>query len=542
MKKFSSRALVCLFGILFAIASLEVALRVFALVMTSATSLPSRPRADQALRILCVGNSYTFGAGAPKGESYPDQLQRLLAKSLGDHVAVTNLGLMNVNSSFVSEQLPGWLQETKPKIVFAMVGEPNVWNRYGYWNFLQRTKASVGAGVLERLDALRWLRTFRLVELLWNRPHRRNQTDAQAYSSTFKRARKDTEEGKFILGYLWIGVLELGHLDMTLLSTVQRREVEESLKVLVAREPKNIVAWRLLAENAFYLKRPASEMAHAIDRALAADEAFNFRVWRFLRFVQRSQPGLMSQRLKASYATVLARIPARELPQLEQYFKVGFLRPEALSLERRLEMLRYYPTHHMTLTFITRSKFGPHQESVFKAVARILELNPLSPNTHFLGPLRKDQGKLSALKERLEASLQNHPHGLGSSHLMDMISLSKLDADWLYADLEDIISNSRAAGATVVIQTYPPNRLGGTREVDLLLRAWWRARRDKRDLLFQDVGRELQGIMEKAGNREQFYTNDYGPQDNHLSAKGYGEVARLMETFLRTHALLGPRS
>lgn len=83
--------------------------------------------------ILCVGNSFTFGAGAPAGQSYPDHLQRLLGDS---SYQVINLGRGAFNTSLISEHLEAWLSTYHPRYVLFQVGEPNVWNPYGYERFI----------------------------------------------------------------------------------------------------------------------------------------------------------------------------------------------------------------------------------------------------------------------------------------------------------------------------------------------------------------------------------------------------------------------
>ncbi len=540
MKKFSSRVLVLLMGSLFAIGSLEVALRAITIFIPTDNSGPSGTSADSSLRVMCLGNSHTYGAGAPKGESYPGQLQRLLEKTKGDNVRVINHGLLNVNSSFIAEALPGWLEEERPNIVFAMVGEPNVWNRYGYWNYLQRTKAKFEPGFLEKLDSLRWLRTFRLVELLWNRSESWNTTDSKRYSSTFRGARKDTEEGKFFIGHLWLGALEMGYLDVNNLSPERRMEVDEVLKVLVAREPKNFLAWRLLAENALHLNRDEQAVSYAVGRCLAADSGFNYPLLKFINLAMRVYPNIMGEALKAHHANLLARISKEKLQEVEKYFDRGFRDFKKNTPERKLEMLRYYPTHQLTLTSLIRMQIDTHQDDILDALIKKIELNPLSPNNVFLDSFLKNSDKLLSVRYRLKAFLENRSLGLGNIDLMELLSRSGLDEQWLISDLEDIIMRSHATGATVVIQTYPPLRHGGNREIDLILRRWWEGRKNKKDLYFQDVGRELEGVISKTGNREQFYSNEFGPHDNHLNSLGYGEVARIMEKLISEIATTRP--
>lgn len=91
----------------------------------------------QSSTILCVGNSFTLGVGAPAGESYPDHLQKLILNNpRNNNYQVINLGRGAFNTSLVLENLETWLTSYLPRYVLFQVGEPNHWNRYGHERFL----------------------------------------------------------------------------------------------------------------------------------------------------------------------------------------------------------------------------------------------------------------------------------------------------------------------------------------------------------------------------------------------------------------------
>ncbi len=63
------------------------------------------PRAAD-LTVLCVGDSYTYGLGAPMGQGYPGQLEELLAQAAGGRsVAVINRGIPSATSARVLREL-----------------------------------------------------------------------------------------------------------------------------------------------------------------------------------------------------------------------------------------------------------------------------------------------------------------------------------------------------------------------------------------------------------------------------------------------------
>jgi hypothetical protein len=149
---------------------------------------PPRPSATAAAhrRVLCVGDSYTYGVGAPRGESYPDHLRRLL----GDGWAVVNEGWPGSNSSMMAERLPAWLSEDRPDVVIVMAGMNNQHNPLGgtYRRLVQAgyVRPTAREALSHRLDLLLWrLRVYRL--LRWtvvDRLTRAPVADASATSPT----------------------------------------------------------------------------------------------------------------------------------------------------------------------------------------------------------------------------------------------------------------------------------------------------------------------------------------------------------------------
>lgn len=84
-------------------------------------------------KILCIGNSFTLGAGAAPEESYPAHLQRFLDSKFGNKkFQVINLGRGAFNTTLILERLEEWLKNYHPKFVLLQTGEPNYWNLYGY--------------------------------------------------------------------------------------------------------------------------------------------------------------------------------------------------------------------------------------------------------------------------------------------------------------------------------------------------------------------------------------------------------------------------
>lgn len=113
---------------------------------------------DAAYTVLCVGDSFTQGAGAPRDSSYPRQLQNILRERFpGKNIRVINFGEVAQNTEQLLERLPEALDKTHPDVVVLLSGMADFWN---YWGYRDGT-APPRSSVLDRL------RVARLAKLLW---------------------------------------------------------------------------------------------------------------------------------------------------------------------------------------------------------------------------------------------------------------------------------------------------------------------------------------------------------------------------------------
>ncbi len=152
-------------GILVALAIFESVLRGVGWIY-AAWRLPRSAREPHgAIRILCAGDSFTFGIGAPRGMSYPEQLQKIFDARGPRRTEIINAGIPGINSSMLLEDLPRALAQYGPDAVIIMVGCDNKNNFHGshYYLFLSGPRSD-----LARLNAkLSWLRTYKLVQEAW---------------------------------------------------------------------------------------------------------------------------------------------------------------------------------------------------------------------------------------------------------------------------------------------------------------------------------------------------------------------------------------
>ena len=90
-------------------------------------NIPNTP--NDSYKILCLGDSFTWGIGAGFKNSYPAQLEEILnQKNKTRKVIIYNLGVPSYNSSQTLIQLKQFLRTIKPNLIIVMVGCNDAWN------------------------------------------------------------------------------------------------------------------------------------------------------------------------------------------------------------------------------------------------------------------------------------------------------------------------------------------------------------------------------------------------------------------------------
>jgi lysophospholipase L1-like esterase len=172
VRRFTTRTLLVLMGLLLGFVVLEVGLQAAAfwvwLGVARTTSEPSG-RSQERI-VLCLGDSATYGFGASSPEmSYVGQLERLLALSRENGLSATswrvvNRGWPGRNSAELLQRTPRFLHEAAPDYVIILVGTNNRWSRSEMDRPPPRLDDVSRAG-----DDLRWewrLRTLRLLRIV----------------------------------------------------------------------------------------------------------------------------------------------------------------------------------------------------------------------------------------------------------------------------------------------------------------------------------------------------------------------------------------
>ena len=151
-------------GLVFSLIILEISLRIVGF-----NQKPNNEIRDGEYTILCIGNSLTFGYGAPKGESYPDHLQALFDANTTFKVNVINQGKAAQNSAEVLRNLQKDIDTFEPNLIILRTGGPNGWNIHGYNQYYEREFGKLkGARKIASAvsEGLYKIKVFKLVRLL----------------------------------------------------------------------------------------------------------------------------------------------------------------------------------------------------------------------------------------------------------------------------------------------------------------------------------------------------------------------------------------
>lgn len=80
------------------------------------------------VRVLCLGDSHTYGLWVDRSQAYPQQLESLWnQRTLSPKLEVLNVGVPGTNSSRLVRELPQLLETLDPDTLIIMVGGNDFW-------------------------------------------------------------------------------------------------------------------------------------------------------------------------------------------------------------------------------------------------------------------------------------------------------------------------------------------------------------------------------------------------------------------------------
>jgi len=102
-----------------------------------------KKRAISDYTILCIGDSFTDGVGAPYGEGFPEHLEHLLLNNKKS-IAVFNKGMPGANTFQVLKKTKFFLENIRPDILIVRIGSNNSSNRSGFSDYVERRDPFLG--------------------------------------------------------------------------------------------------------------------------------------------------------------------------------------------------------------------------------------------------------------------------------------------------------------------------------------------------------------------------------------------------------------
>jgi len=106
----------------------EILLQVAATVVEVTGRHPDEAFTGDSLRVVCLGDSNTYGLHLDRSEAYPQQLEALWnSDARRPTIEVLNFGYPGTNSSTVRRELPRILRDLSPHVVVLLVGVNDSW-------------------------------------------------------------------------------------------------------------------------------------------------------------------------------------------------------------------------------------------------------------------------------------------------------------------------------------------------------------------------------------------------------------------------------
>ena len=426
---FSAPTKAFLLGLLFLFLLLETALRVTGAFYRPQTAHLAPPvGGDHSIRVLCLGDSFTYGIGASSGHDYPHQLARTLqqmpVRASATHTRKTwtvfNGGIPGANTATVLSTLDTSLPLFQPHVVVVLAGTNNEMNYAGYRAYLDRNTWS--AHLVATLHTLRVVRLFSFMTTRFReleRAGKRGPSEslrqpghgrlAGAYKAWHQRTRpNETLPPAFLEGVDWLAV------------GLHQRALEAFRRGIESSTRNTHLCWG---------------MGEAYRGLLELDQA---RRW--FQEAHRSDP-------------------ANPWP----YYSLGRL---ALDQEddptearnwfaRGMEAAPDFGNNYAGTAIIAWT--SDHQpEQAIDLLRRCIQVDPDNTDCYpELAALAKHLGMASETASFLENTAKGHPLAQDYARMLRVSSTPERVAAWIRTDLTRIVQQVRDAGAIPVLLTYP---------------------------------------------------------------------------------------
>lgn len=153
-KSFYSKVFAVFIGIFTLLIILELALRIIGYVHEHQNIDKNYSLAENTDNvIICLGDSFTDGIGASKGNDYPSVLDKLIKNEYCNKYQTLNFGQSGKNTTQIKDEFINYTQKNTPEMVIMMAGSANYWNYYGFE---------------DKGKLIYSIKTFKLIKLLYN--------------------------------------------------------------------------------------------------------------------------------------------------------------------------------------------------------------------------------------------------------------------------------------------------------------------------------------------------------------------------------------
>ena len=468
------KLLMGLTSLLLSLGALELGMRLAGHAYLVRTVLPEDhiDLSPQSHRILCVGDSFTFGGRTSRDATYPALLERSLVAPQGEHYQVINRGVCEYNTRQVLELLPEWLELYQPEVLLVLVGAANRFNPHGYrWD--------QDAGGLARLgDGLAGLRVVKMTRFI----------------SQALRGRSDAWRGSWV------------HYDGSPRPLgVDGRSGGDSLYMeakrwLAAREATELPGSDPLSMIWYLHNRGEPERAIRVGEEAHGDHPDDDELTVSLGYFHY-RTGQLEQ-AHTSFSQALARSPDSDLVRsLAAFF---------YSNAGRDALLGGSPDQAIPWLFEAMPLI-PDDEYVYYAMSKAYSLQ----STH----------TAQAVLARCHDLLAQHPELANNPKLANHIAMFERADDWdraveswLEEDLDAIAKAGQAAGTRVVLGSYPvPYELANQQ---------LQAAADRHGLTLVDHQRRFSQLLETEPAERYLF------DDDHCTEAGHEIMAREVQRML----------
>ncbi len=187
-----SKIYLILIGIIFSLISVELVLQGIAYFNSISNSHPVNINKNtKQTIILCMGDSFTFGIGAKKGYSYPEQLQQILnQKYPPKQFKVLNAGQPGFNTVLTVQKTKKMIGELSPDILIIMTGANDYWNLSG----IDRDSTNI----FLKLNSLMYnFRVYRLMKIYLNNAQQKDKTNNRFKLNSISNMKKRLKQDEF---------------------------------------------------------------------------------------------------------------------------------------------------------------------------------------------------------------------------------------------------------------------------------------------------------------------------------------------------------